>query len=111
MPISKVRRPVVLITGSVIGIEKKQKYNDAGKPTGDVDRHDVTIVQSSHATPDVRFPYGPDSVPVPSVGDVVALIAELGETREYGANMRVLRYATEDDLNAVAALVLTPAGK
>lgn len=111
MPITKPRRPLAIVTGQVIAIEKKPKYDDNGRPTGDVDRHDVTIFQASHATPDVRFPFGADSVPVPEKGEHVALIVDIGETREYGANLRVVRRVTDEDLESVARLLPAVATK
>lgn len=103
MAISKKRRPVALITGKVLGVEPKPEYGQDGKQTGEVGRFDVTLVQPSFAVPDVRFPAkGFNVIPTPEVGAEVALIVELGETDEYGANLRILRYATDDDLESAA---------
>lgn len=111
MALSKKRRPVALITGRVIAIEPKAAYDRDGKQTGEVGRFDVTIFQASHATPDVRFVVGRDAVTVPVEGQEVALIVDCGETDEYGANFRAVRYATEDDLEAIAQKLPALAGK
>lgn len=105
MALSKKRRPVVLITGQVVAVEPKQGYNQDGTPNGTVARFDVTLFQASHATPDVRFPTGRDALPAPEVGAHVALVVDCGETDEYGANFRVMRYATADDLEAASRLL------
>jgi hypothetical protein len=101
MALSKKRRPVVLITGKVIALEAKQRYEN-DRPTGEVDRYDVTLFQAAHATPDVRFPLRA-GIRIPTEGEQVALIVDCGESDEWGANFRVLRYATADDLDSVAA--------
>lgn len=103
MALSKKRRPVVMIAGKVIALEAKQRYEN-DKPTGEVDRYDVTIFQSSHATPDVRFPLR-SGIRIPQEGEQVALVVDCGESDEWGANFRALRYATADDLDSIAAML------
>jgi hypothetical protein len=112
MALTKQRRPLSLMAGTVIAVEAKAEYdNNSNKPTGNVGRYDVTILQSNHATPDVRFPVAIDSPNVPNVGDRVALVVEAGETREYGANFRVVRHATDDDVEEFARFLPALAGK
>jgi len=103
MALSKKRRPVVMIAGKVIALEAKQRYEN-DRPTGEVDRYDVTIFQASHATPDVRFPLR-SGIRIPKEGEQVALVVDCGESDEWGANFRALRYATPDDLDAIAAML------
>jgi hypothetical protein len=110
--ITRPRRPVVLIIGKVLGKLPRAKYNDNGQSTGEVARYDVTILQANYATPDVRFPIGvPDAVRVPEEGEEVALIVDLGETDQYGANLRIVRYATDDDLESIGRKIPALAGK
>ncbi|QEO10012.1 hypothetical protein [Protaetiibacter larvae] len=104
MALSKKRRPVVLITGRVIAREPKQRYV-ADKPTGEVERYDVTLFQTAHATPDVRFPLA-SGLRIPEEGEQVVLIADCGESDEWGANFRAVRYATPDDIDSAAALLV-----
>ncbi|GAA1698928.1 hypothetical protein GCM10009808_15540 [Microbacterium sediminicola] len=104
MALSRKRRPLGLITGKVLAQEPRQEYAD-GKPTGNVGRFDVTLLQKNFATPDVRFPVGPNFPEVPAVDAEVALIVEFGETDEWGANIRIVRYATEDDLESIAKVL------
>jgi hypothetical protein len=103
MALSKQRPPLSLMCGTVIAIEAKPEYdNGTGKQTGNVGRYDVTLLQSNHATPDIRFGIAIDAPAVPAEGDRVALVVQAGETREYGANYRAVRYATDDDLEEFA---------
>jgi hypothetical protein len=111
MGLSKQRRPLVLMTGTVIAIEAKAEYDDNSKKTGNVGRYDVTIIQSNHATPDIRFPVGFDAPRVPEEGELVSLLVDCGETREYGANFRAVRHVTDDDLEELARAVPALASK
>lgn len=101
MAISRKRRPVALIVGTVLAHEPRQEYAD-GKPTGNVGRYDVTLLQKNFATPDVRFPVGRDWPEPPAIDSEVALIVDFGESDEYGSNVRIVRYATDDDLESIA---------
>jgi hypothetical protein len=111
MALSKKRRPLVLMTGTVIALDPKPEYRD-NKPTGNVGRYDVTLLQDNHATPDVRFPIvGEGVIRVPEHGERVALVVDCGETDEYGANFRAVGYVSDDDLEAVARSIPAVASK
>ena len=109
MAVSKPVRPSMLIRGTVLGIEDKQEYVD-NKPSGRVGRLDVKLLLENYATADVRFPNRPDMPHPPGVGEVVGLVVELGESREWGSSLTVVSYVTGDDLEPFAA-TLQPAGK
>jgi hypothetical protein len=110
MAVSKPVRPSMLIRGTVLGIEDKQEYVD-NKPSGRVGRRDVKLLLENYATADVRFPNRPESPRVPAVGEVVGLMVELGESREWGSSLTVTGYVTGDELEAFHALILQPVGK
>lgn len=110
MALSKKRRPVVIVTGRVIAREPKQAYTDKGVPTGEIARYDVTLFQDGHATPDVRFPRE-SGLRLPDDGEVVSLVVDCGESDEWGANFRALRYLSADDLGALSKTVTPAAAK
>ncbi|MDQ4213306.1 hypothetical protein [Microbacterium capsulatum] len=110
MAVSKPVRPSMLIRGTVLGIENQPEYDREGKKTGNVGRRDVKLLQEGFSVADVRFPNRPDAPPVPGVGEVIGLMVELGESREWGSSLTVVGYVTGDELEAFHAL-MQPATK
>lgn len=111
MAVSKPVRPSMLIRGTVLGVVNQPEYDRDGKQTGNVGRRDVKILQDSYAVADVRFPNKPETPQVPSPGEVVGLVVELNESREWGSSLTVTGYVTGDELEAFHGLILQPVGK
>jgi len=103
MAIARPVRPEVLVGGVVTSVVSKKRRED-----NKIYRHDVTITQDSGAALAVEFweRDGAD-LPLPSVGTYVAMVAEVSESRDYGASLGFVREVIPGDLDRLASALST----
>lgn len=102
-------RPTVIVQGVVQGIEARAK-----KDSGEIYKHDVTVLTSSGGQTTVEFweRQGQPAPPLPDALDRVAIIVEISPPNgNFGASFGFVRYAGDNDLDLIVSSVPAHAGK
>lgn len=102
-------RPTVIVQGVVQGIEPRAK-----KDTGDIYKHDVTILTSSGGQTTVEFweRQGQPSPVLPNALDRVAIVVEISPPNgNFGASFGFVRYAGDNDVDLIVSSLPAAASK
>lgn len=102
-------RPTVVVAGTVQGIEPRAK-----KDSGDVYKHDVTVLTPSGGQTTVEFweRQGQPSPALPNALDRVAIVVEISPPNgNFGASFGFVRYAGDNDVDLIVSSLPAVAGK
>jgi hypothetical protein len=107
MPISRPKRPALIVSGTVLTVTPRYVFDDERRTyTDEVSAFDVTLAQQSGATLDVRFRVDQKTkalaAELPLVASSVAFVVDVQESKEWGASLVFARPVTHDDLEAVS---------
>lgn len=107
MGIAKVVRPEVIASGFVTSSRPRERREDKK-----VYRYDITIQQESGAALVVEY-WVREGEPLnlPGVGLFWAVVAEVGESAQYGASLSYVRDLSADDIDRIHSALTVPAGK
>jgi len=109
MAITRPSRPTFLVSGTVIDIQQRRRYDETAKRfTDEVTAHELTLRQADGSMLAVRYPVDP-TVRVPVVLETIHVYTHLNESREYGASLRFVRDVTENDLDLIHSAISAPA--
>jgi hypothetical protein len=102
-------RPTVVVQGTVQSVQTRAK-----KDSGEVYKHDVTVLTSSGGQTTVEFweRQGQPSPALPDVLERVALVVEISPPNgNFGASFGFSRYVTDNDLDLIVSSAPALAGK
>jgi hypothetical protein len=102
-------RPTVVVAGTVQKIETRAK-----KDSGEVYKHDVTVLTPSGGQTTVEYweRQGQPSPSLPNALDRVALVAEISPANgNFGASFGFVREAGENDIDVIVSALPALSGK
>ena len=100
-------RPALIVYGVAVAIANRYAY-EGGNRTDRISGFQVTLHQDSGSQVNVRFAV--EDVR-PSIGEDAAVVADVQESREYGASLVFQRNVIPDDLDRINSALSVPAGK
>lgn len=100
-------RPTMLVTGDVVSVTPRQAFNrDTNRRTDEVIGYEVTLAQDNGAHVRVRYSLEDTQV---RVGQFVAAVIDIQESREFGAFAVFVRNVLTDDLDRINSALSVPA--
>lgn len=99
MAITRAVRPQVIVTGVVVNTNPRRKYDDEAKRyTDEVVGYEGIVATESGGQVGVR--YSSEFAP-PRPLENIAIVVEIGESREYGAVFYFVRDLSDNDLDKI----------